>query len=432
MYDDLARVSQAIARAIETGEVYEAEYRLVQLDRSVRWVAAKGRCAFDHDGKPDRFPGVTVDITQRKTTEHALRSSEERLTIAAETASLGTWELDLETGQMLCSALCKANYGRSARDTFSYSDLRACIYSEDSTAMQAAVDEAIDNHSVYRFEYRVTWPDGTLHWVIASGRAFYDQIGDPVRMAGVSMDVTERHQTQAALIQTEKLAAVGRLAASIAHEINNPLESVTNLLYLARGSKTFSEVQEYLETADRELRRASAISNQTLRSYKQSTNPTAVTCEELFESVFSIYQGRLVNARVEVEKRKRAKKAVYCFEGEIRHVLNNLVGNSVDAMHPSGGRLLLRSAEGPEWSSGRRGLILTVADTGPGMSPQVAKKIFEAFYTTKSIGGTGLGLWVSQEIVAHHNGTMTVRSSEGPTAHGTVMRLFLPFEAVAR
>jgi PAS domain S-box-containing protein len=430
--DDLARVSEAITRAIETGEVYEAEYRLVQPDNSVRWVTAKGRCVFDSDGQPDRFPGITVDITERKTTEHALRTSEERLTIAAETASLGTWEVDLETGRMHCSALCKANYGRSVQDEFNYSDLRACIHPEDAAPMQAAVTEAVENHSIYRFEYRIAWPDGTPHWVIASGRAFYDKAGQALRIAGVSMDVTERHQTQTALIQAEKLAAVGRLAASIAHEINNPLESVTNLLYLARGSKTFSEVQEYLETAERELRRVSVITSQTLRFYKQSSNPTTVTCEELFESVMGIYQGRLMNAKVEVEKRKRAQKAVSCFESEIRQVLNNLVGNAIDAMQPAGGRLLLRSTEGTEWSSGRRGLNLTIADSGPGIAFQITKKIFEAFYTTKGIGGTGLGLWVSQEIVARHHGALKVRSSQRPGATGTVMRLFLPFEAVAR
>jgi PAS domain S-box-containing protein len=245
-------------------------------------------------------------------------------------------------------------------------------------------------------------------------------------------DITEQKRATAALMQTEKLAAVGRLAASIAHEINNPLESVTNLLYLARSSEDATEIQNYLDIAERELRRVSVISNQTLRFYKQSTSPRPVTCEDLFESVLSIYQGRIVNSRVTVEKRKRTKKPVLCFEGEIRQVLNNLVGNAIDAMHPAGGRLLVRSREATNWKTGQRGLSLTVADTGPGMSPSVMKKMFDAFFTTKGIGGTGLGLWVSKDIVDRHEGLFLVRSSQKKNSSGTVFTLFLPFAATIR
>ena len=247
-----------------------------------------------------------------------------------------------------------------------------------------------------------------------------------------SRNITEEKRTSAVLLQNEKLAAVGRLAASIAHEINNPLESVTNLLYLARGSDRMEDVQEYLDTAERELRRVSAISNQTLRFHKQSTAPRAVTCGDLFENVLSIHQGRLLNSRIVVEKRKRADRSVECFDGEIRQVLSNLVGNAIDAMHPEGGRLLVRSREACNWRTGQKGLALTVADTGTGMPPQVLRKIFEAFYTTKGIGGTGLGLWVSREIVDRHRGTLLVRSSQSEVRGGSVFVLFLPFEAVYR
>ena len=245
-------------------------------------------------------------------------------------------------------------------------------------------------------------------------------------------DVTEQKRATAALMQAEKLAAVGRLAASIAHEINNPLESVTNLLFLARGSTNLDEVHEYLDTAERELRRVAVISNQTLRFYKQSTNPHEVRCDELFGNTMSIYQGRLLNARVRVEKRKRARHPVTCFDDEIRQVLSNLVGNAIDAMQASGGRLLLRSRESTDWRTGRRGLSLTIADTGEGISPQTRKRMFDAFYTTKGIGGTGLGLWVSQEIVERHHGTLRVRSSQQPGHSGTVFTLFLPFDPVLR
>jgi len=245
-------------------------------------------------------------------------------------------------------------------------------------------------------------------------------------------DVTEQKKTAEALLLTEKLAAVGRLAASIAHETNNPLEAVTNLLFLARGSKDLSETQDYLDTAERELRRVSIITNQTLRFYKQNTSPREVRCEELFESVLSIYHGRLINSKVSLEKRKRATRAVECFDDEIRQVLNNLVGNSIDAMQSTGGHLFLRSREATDWKTNRRGLLLTVADTGNGISPRHLKKIFDAFYTTKGVSGTGLGLWVSQEIMQRHHGRLGVRSSQVQGRSGTVFQLFLPFEAAKR
>lgn len=247
-----------------------------------------------------------------------------------------------------------------------------------------------------------------------------------------SRDVTEKNRTAALLLQTEKLAAVGRLASSIAHEINNPLESVMNLLYLAKTNAESGPIQQYLETAERELRRVSAISNQTLRFNKQSTRPTVVTCYDLFSEALSIYQGRLVNSGIEIEKRKRAEQPAECFEGEIRQVLSNFISNAIDAMHPGGGRLILRSRESTRWSTGQKGLALTVADTGPGIAPGQQKHIFDAFYTTKGIGGTGLGLWISQEIVDRHRGAIRFRSSQNAGHHGTVFSLFLPFQAVPR
>ena len=243
-----------------------------------------------------------------------------------------------------------------------------------------------------------------------------------------SRDVTEQKQISATLVQTEKLAAVGRLAASIAHEINNPLESVTNLLYLVRHSEDVAEIHEYIDVAERELRRVSLITNQTLRFHKQATNPVEMYCQDLIGESLLVYQGRLVNSNVTVEKRKRAVRPVSCFDGEIRQVLTNLIGNAIDAM-PRGGRLLVRSREARHGVTGERGLVLTVADTGSGMSEAVRRRIFDPFYTTKGIGGTGLGLWVTSEIVGRHRGTMRVRSKVG---RGTVFTLFLPFDAATR
>ena len=271
-------------------------------------------------------------------------------------------------------------------------------------------------------EFEAFYPEPLNIWVRVQARPSADGLVLFFR------DVTEQRKRDDALIKTEKLAAVGRLAASIAHEINNPLESVTNLLFLARGSEKADDVQEYLELAERELRRVSAIANQTLRFHKQASKPRPVSCEDLFGSVLSVYQGRLVNCGISVSERLRCTKEITCFDGEIRQVLSNLVGNSIDSMVP-GGTLLLRCSAATGWRDGRRGMVLTVADTGCGIEAETVKRIFEAFFTTKGIAGTGLGLWVSAEIVARHQGALQVRSREGS---GTVFRLFLPFQAALR
>ncbi len=269
-------------------------------------------------------------------------------------------------------------------------------------------------------------------WLVEYIPVFSEQ-GDVQVIVASSIEITEQKKAQAALMQNEKLAAVGRLSASIAHEINNPLEAVMNCIYLARTDPSIStKVEDYLGTAERELRRVSAITSQALRFHKQSTNPVPMFCQDLIEGGLSIYQGKIVNARIVVEKRKRASHPVTCFEGEIRQVLNNLVSNAIDAMQQSGGRMLLRSREATNWKTHQKGLVLTVADTGPGMSQETVRKIFEAFFTTKGEGGTGLGLWISCEIIKRHGGNLRVRSTCRGVNRGTVFTIFLPFEAVIR
>jgi signal transduction histidine kinase len=243
----------------------------------------------------------------------------------------------------------------------------------------------------------------------------------------LGVDVTEGKRAEQALMQSEKLAVVGRLASSIAHEINNPLEAVTNLLYLAQQSATNPETQQYLATAETELQRVSAIASQTLRFHRQATKPRPVSPVELFDGTLPLYRHKLINSQVAVERRDRTLRTVLCFDGEMRQVLNNLIGNAIDSMHGKGGRLLLRSREGWNWKAGRRGIYLTVADTGSGMSRSTLAKAFEPFFTTKGIGGTGLGLWISQEIVNRHRGSLRGRSSQSPNRSGTAFTLFLPF-----
>lgn len=310
--------------------------------------------------------------------------------------------------------------------------LQDYIHPDDQLRVWTEIQGAIRGKRIFELEHRVRQVDGSLGWTHSRAVPVLDDEGELCEWFGMASDITASKQAAAALIQNEKLAAMGRLAASIAHEVNNPLESVTNLIYLARASDSLEGSREYLDTADRELRRAAAITSQTLRFYKQSTDPIEVASDDLIEGVLMIHHGRIVNSHVRLERRLRACKSILCFDGEIRQVLSNLVGNAIDAMHSVGGRLLVRSREGRDWKTGKKSLVITVADTGQGMTKQSLLKAFEAFYTTKGIGGTGLGLWVSKEIVSRHQGELRIRSSPKQFQSGTILRLTLPYEAASR
>ncbi len=252
-----------------------------------------------------------------------------------------------------------------------------------------------------------------------------------VRWAGIILvETTERRRAEDALRRSEKLAAAGRLAASIAHEINNPLEAVTNLLYLIRQTPLDPVSSEYADLAAHEITRVSEITQQTLRFYRQSTLPVMSNVSELIESVLTLNHGRITTLQVDVCRRYDRDVQLYAFAGELRQLFANLIGNAIDAMTPNGGCLSLRVRYAHSSSdSGRKGVRVTVADTGSGMSREVQRHIFEPFFTTKEATGTGLGLWVSAEIIGKHQGIIKLRSRDGiedGKPSGTVFTVFFP------
>ncbi len=273
--------------------------------------------------------------------------------------------------------------------------------------------------------------DGTPFWNELSLSPIRNAEGHVSHYIGIQSDVTVRIELEKALMQSEKLAAVGRLAASIAHEINNPLGSVMNLVYLARQTDCPPETQNLLATADLELQRVKLITSQSLRFYKQSTVAQTIGCSELLSSLLGLYTSRLQNARVTLHCRERATLDLTCLESEIRQVLHNLVTNAIDAMRLGGGMLFLRTRNATHPRTGVPGILFTIADTGCGIEPESLPCIFNAFFTSKGDSGTGLGLWVSSEIVARHHGQLLVRSRTTPGRSGTVFQLFLPLQMTA-
>ena len=256
-----------------------------------------------------------------------------------------------------------------------------------------------------------------------------------VRWAGmIVLDATDRKRSEEALRRTEKLAATGRLAASIAHEINNPLEAITNLLFLL-GS--FCELEEparnYVAMAGHEARRIAEITQQTLRFYRQSTLPARAKMSDLLDSVLNLFHGRLDGMNIQVERDYDPEMDLFCFAGEMRQVFTNLIGNAIDALSGDG-RLTVRARRSHNWRDpAQTGIRFTIADNGSGMESHVMEHAFDAFFTTKEVTGTGLGLWVSQEILEKHHALTAVRSRaacphrfapQKPT--GTVFQIFIP------
>lgn len=231
-----------------------------------------------------------------------------------------------------------------------------------------------------------------------------------------------------ALRKAEKLAVAGRLSASLAHEINNPLAAVTNLHYLMASAPSFDETRRYLAIADQELARVTEITRQTLQVNHGNTQPVDVKVAELLESALTIYTSRLAAKNIVVDRRFDASAMIVGFGGELRQLFVNLIGNSFDAMHV-GGKLRLRVTRATERHNGlRQGVRIVVADTGTGIPTHLRGKILEPFVSSKAETGTGLGLWISAEIVRKHGGDLRFRSRLGS---GTVFSIFLPAEMPA-
>jgi PAS domain S-box-containing protein len=252
-----------------------------------------------------------------------------------------------------------------------------------------------------------------------------------VRWVGaVIVDTTGIKRSEDALRRTEKLAAVGRLSASIAHEINNPLEAITNLLYLLRRQDGMDEkALAFTEMAEHEVARMSEIVQQTLRFHRQSTRPADTNICEVLDSVLSLHRGKVRGLQVTVQRRYRGDVELFCFSGEMRQLFANLIGNALDAMPAQGGRMVLAVWHSQSWKEpSLKGVRIVVADTGSGMNAATMRRIFEPFFTTKESTGTGLGLWVSAEIIQKHHGTVRVRSrvAQNGQQSGTVFMVFLP------
>ena len=253
---------------------------------------------------------------------------------------------------------------------------------------------------------------------------------DARKLRGVVLvfrDVTAEKQAQSVLRKAEKLAAAGRLAATVAHEINNPLEAVCNLIYIVKNTGNLPEdIVNYLNMAEQELDRVSHITRQTLGFYRDSSEPGAVPLRGVLESVVRLYENKIKSKSIALEMDLADCPPIQGLQGEIKQLVANLISNAADAVEPGGKiRISLATAQ----SEHGKGVAIQIADNGPGVPEKNHAHIFEPFFTTKEDVGTGLGLWVSKEIAERHGGTIQLDTSNSNGLGGAVFTVFLPFEA---
>jgi signal transduction histidine kinase len=245
----------------------------------------------------------------------------------------------------------------------------------------------------------------------------------------VFRDVTIERKTRAALLANEKLAVAGRLAATIAHEIHNPLDSVSNLLYLLQQGSDPEESKDFLQTARAELARVTQISRAMLSLYRESKAPVPVDLKAMLEDLLLLMERRFHDLGVQITTEFPGEISVEGFPGELRQVFTNLIANAAEAAGPAGTVTVRITSRPKDWDvAGKRlepGAIVEIVDNGPGIPPDVHEHLFQPFFTTKGERGTGLGLWVSQGIIRKHGGSLTLASHTGPASHGTTATVFL-------
>ena len=273
--------------------------------------------------------------------------------------------------------------------------------------------------------------DGRLLDVSLAISPIVDEHGRIVGASKIARDISERKRTEAALIKSEKVAAAGRLAATLAHEINNPLQAVANLVSIwAQSPVLDAEGRAYAAMAESELRRLTHLTQQSLSFYRESSVPILVNIEETIDAVLSIYRKKIEAKGIRITRQYRSDGAtIKTYPGEARQVFTTMLLNALEAVE-TGGTIKVRVSKASHWQNpAKHGVRVTISDNGVGIPPSNIPRIFEPFFTTKGENGTGLGLWVASGIVDRFGGTILTRSSVDPSRHGTCFSIFLPAKA---
>ena len=376
---------------------------------------------------------LTYEISRVDAARALQRETSERLRQALDAAQLGTWTWDRATDLLDLDHRAAALFHAQAHVPITRTELRKrVVATEDHVHTSENLKGFLESGGIYSAEYRVESDDGIQTWVLASGNAtFAPDSTDIIGMVGTIQDITTRKTQESALRQSEKLAATGRLAATIAHEINNPLEAVTNLIYLSRTDPDVPQpVQLLLETADAELARVAQIAQQTLGFYRDTTRPVEIQLNDLLHGVVDLFERKMVSRKITCALDLEPDLCIHGLQGEIRQVFSNLIVNAIDSFTFAStlkpGHLRIRGRHLHGLPSPRTDAVsIVICDQGSGIPAAARQRIFSPFFTTKLSVGTGLGLWVTRGFVEKQGGSITFRTRTiNPS--GTIFRVVLP------
>ena len=424
------QMDDGLQEALRNNTPWSVETRIRRKDETVRWIAIQGKVSSVLDGEPLKMVGVITDITARKEAELALLEREEQLRAILDVLPVAVFICDVDGKLTQANPAANQIWEADGVPLVELQRYREYKGRRPGTNQRLESNDwglakaILHGTTTLGEEIEIETFDGTRKTILNSALPIRTPQGEILGAVAVHVDISERKRAEQALIRGEKLASAGRMAATIAHEVNNPLAAVTNALFLVSCNPDLpTSVREYIEIADRELRRAAHMVKQTLGFYREVGTATAVNLPEILDEVLHLFDAKLKNCGVRAERQYKCTTSISAIEGEMRQVISNLMVNSIDAM-PQGGTLLLRTV-GPVCVDQRPMIILTIADTGTGIADEHKKRIFEPFFTTKKSFGTGLGLWVTSELVKKHDGRLRVRSRIG---EGTVVTIWLPIE----
>ena len=421
--DDVPDLIAAVERSRQ-GADFEMEYRVVLPDGNIRWLYDRGKMVWKGD-QPHYLVGACTDVSTRKVDE----ISRLRLAAIVESSDDVIVSKDLNGIVTSWNAAAERVFGYTPEEMVGQPILKIIPpelhHDEDRILATLRRGERIDHFETVRVTKSGERLDVSL--TISPVR---DEHGRIVGAAKIARDITQRKKTEEALRMSDKLATTGRLAATVAHEINNPLESIVNLVYLAKSQKGLPEnVREYLRATEEELDRVSQLTRQALGFYREKTAATTVRVGPIISQLRTVFSPKTTNKRIDLQMEVDQDPEIVAVPGELRQLFANLLSNSIDAV-PTDGTIRVRVSKGREFNSkGRAGARVTIADSGPGIDPLHRSRIFEPFFTTKKEVGTGLGLWVSKGIVERHGGNIRLRSRTIPGRSGTVFSIFLPSKA---